>query len=87
MKERLVFMQVEDGIAQFETESGDSIFYPANLMPDIYKEGDIILSVIHSEDFIEFFEVDYAEMRRREERVLKRIQSLRLRAKRSTNQA
>lgn len=87
MEERIVFMQVEDNMVTFERENGDTIIYPINLVPDVYTNGDIIKAIVHSEDVIEFLELDTEEMERRHLSLLEEKARLRARAKRSTNQA
>jgi len=82
--ERIVFMQVEDGMVTFEKEDGDTIIYPICYVPEPYKEGNIINAIIHN-DFIEFLEVDSDEMMRRHEMMISKKSMLRSRAKRSTN--
>ena len=85
MIEKIVFMQTEDGIVTFEKENRDTIYYPIAIVPPIYNEGDIIKVIIHENDFIEFLELDIDEMDSRHERLKERKNSLRKRAKRSTN--
>ncbi len=84
--ERLLFMQTEDNMVSFEKENGDTIIYPVALIPLVYKEGDIIKSIVHDDDFIEFIELDLEEMRARAERIKTRAARLRARAMRSTEE-
>ena len=85
MEEKIVFMQVEDNMVTFEKENGDTIIYPIDLVPFDFLEGDIIKAIIHSEDFIEFLELDIDEMNRRREEIRSKKAGLRDRARRSTN--
>lgn len=85
MNERLVFMQTEDGMVSFERDDGSTIIYPKDAVPENFKEGDIIISIVHSEDYIEFIELDTAEMQARHERIAARAARLRARAQRSTD--
>lgn len=87
VEEKILFMQVEDNMVTFEKENGDTIVYPICFVPLPYKEGDIIISIIHSEDFIEFLELDIDEMKRRRKNLMSKKLRLRARARRSTNQA
>ena len=52
---------------------------------DNFKEGDIIISIVHSEQYIEFVEVDTLEMEARHARIAARAARIRARAQRSTN--
>ena len=83
--ERLVFMQIEDGMVSFERNDGSTIIYPISKVPDTFKEGDIILSIVHSEDFIEFLELDTLEMEARHARISEKASRIRARARRSSN--
>lgn len=85
MTEKLLYMQTEDGMVSFERDDGSTIIYPLSGVPDTFKEGDIIISIVHSEDFIEFFEVDTAEMEARRARVAARAARIRARAQRATD--
>lgn len=85
MIERIVFMQVEDNMVTFEKENGDTIIYPKYLVPEHYKEGDIINAIVYDEEYIEFFEIDLEEMERRRKLLRDKKIKLRKRAKRSTN--
>ena len=85
MAERLVFMQIEDNMVSFERNDGSTIIYPKESVPDNFKEGDIIISVVHSEEYIEFIELDTAEMKARHARIAARAARLRARAQRTTN--
>ena len=85
MPERLVFMQTEDGMVSFERDDGSTIIYPISGVPDNFKEGDIIISIVHSEQYIEFVEVDTLEMEARHARIAARAARIRARAQRSTN--
>jgi len=85
MTERLVFMQTEDGMVSFERDDGTTIIYPVNCVPENFKEGDIIISIVHSEEHIEFLELDTAEMEARHARISDRAARIRARAKRSTD--
>ena len=85
MNERLVFMQTEDGMVSFERDDGSIIIYPKDAVPENFKEGDIIISIVHSEDYIEFIEVDTVEMEARYARVSARAARIRARAQRATN--
>lgn len=84
MKERIVFMQLEDNMVTFEKENGDTIIYPIILVPTDYKEGDIIKAIVHGEDFIEFIELDKEEMEYRKAKIQAKKLSLRQRARRSS---
>lgn len=86
MEEKIVFMQVEEMMVTFEKENGETIIYPIFLVPQQYKEGDIIRAIVHL-DWIEFIELDPDEMKCRQAKVAKKKASLRERAKRSTNKA
>lgn len=86
MSERIVFMQVEDMMATFEREDGSTISYPVPMVPQPYKEGDVIKAIIHF-DWIEFVELDIEEMERRRAQVARQKLVLRQRARRSTNKA
>jgi len=83
MEEKIVFMQVEDMMVTFEKQDGDTIIYPITLVPEQYKEGDIIRAIIHL-DWIEFIDIDTDEMRNRKERLAKRLSKLRERARRNS---
>lgn len=85
MTERLLYMQTEDGMVSFERDDGSTIIYPLSSVPDTFKEGDIIISIVHSEDYIEFIEVDTVEMEARHARVSARAARIRARAQRATN--
>lgn len=85
MAERLLFMQTEDGMVSFERDDGSTIIYPLSSVPDTFKEGDIIISIVHSEDCIEFIEVDTAEMEARRARVAARAARIRARAQKATD--
>ena len=85
MVEKLVFMSVEDGIATFEREDGNTITYPLKSVPSRYKAGDIIDSIIYCEGFIEFLRLNTSEMSRRRAIIRDKISRLRSRARRSTN--
>ena len=85
MPERLVFMQTEDNMVSFERDDGSTIIYPQEAVPSTFKEGDIIISIVHSEDFIEFIELDTAEMEARHARIAARAARLRARARRTTD--
>ncbi len=85
MPERLVYMQTEDGMVSFERDDGSTIIYPHSDVPNTFKEGDIILSIVHSEDFIEFIEIDTAEMEARHARIAARAARIRARAQRATD--
>ena len=85
MTERLLHMQIEDGMVSFERDDGSTIIYPKELVPENFKEGDIIISIVHSETCIEFLELDTAEMEARRARVAARAARLRQRARRSTD--
>ncbi len=85
MTERLVFMQTEDNMVSFERDDGSTIIYPKDSVPENFKEGDIIISIVHSEDCIEFIELDTAEMQARHERISARAARLRARARRTTD--
>lgn len=87
MGERIVFMQVEDNMVTFEKEDGSTIIYPKNLVPSCYTEGDIIKVIIHSEDNIQFLELDTEEMDHRRQSLIARKARLRTRARRSTTNA
>lgn len=84
MTERLVFMQTEDNMVSFERDDGSTIIYPKDAVPDNFKEGDIIISIVHSEENIEFIELDVTEMQARHARIAARAARLRARAQRST---
>lgn len=85
MTERLVYMQTEDGMVSFERTDGSTIIYPQKDVPNFFKEGDIIISIVHSENFIEFIELDTAEMKARHARIADRAARIRARAQRSSN--
>ena len=85
MTERLLHMQTEDGMVSFERDDGSTIIYPQNAVPDTFKEGDIILAIVHSEQYIEFIEIDTAEMEARHARIAARAARLRARAQRATD--
>ena len=85
MTERLVFMQTEDNMVSFERDDGSTIIYPKEAVPDNFKEGDIIVSIVYSEENIEFIELDTAEMEERHARTAARAARLRARAQRSTD--
>ena len=85
MTERLVFMQTEDNMVSFERNDGSTIIYPKEHVPENFKEGDIIISIVHSEELIEFIELDTAEMQARHARIAARAARLRARAQRATN--
>ena len=85
MTENLVFMQVEDNMVSFERNDGSTIIYPQELVPEHFKEGDIIISIVHSEEHIEFIEINVAEMKARHARITARAARIRCRAKRSTD--
>ena len=87
MIERIVFMQIEDNMVTFEKEDESTIIYPKSLVPSCYTEGDIIKVVIHSEDNIQFLELDTNEMEHRRQSLMARKARLRTRARRSTNNA
>ncbi|MBQ7410870.1 MAG: hypothetical protein IJW20_05775 [Clostridia bacterium] len=82
--ENLVFMQTEDNMVSLERADGTVIIYPASLIPSCYHEGHIIKSIVHSEDFIEFVELNVAEMEARHARISSRVARIRARAMRST---
>lgn len=85
MAERLVFMQIEDNMVSFERDDGSTIIYPKKSVPDNFKEGDIIISIVHSEEYIEFIELDTAEMEARHARIADRAARIRARAQRTTD--
>ena len=85
MNERLLYMQTEDGMVSFERDDGSTIIYPLSSIPDAFKEGDIIISIVHSEDCIEFIEIDTVEMEARRARIAGRAARIRARAQRSTD--
>ena len=85
MPERLVFMQTEDGMVSFERNDGSTIIYPKSAVPETFKEGEIIISIVHSEDNIQFIEIDTLEMEARHARIAARAARIRARAQRSTN--
>ena len=72
-------------MVSFERDDGSTIIYPLNLVPVDFKEGDIIISIVHNEDFIEFIEIDTAEMEERHARISSKAARLRARAQRTTN--
>lgn len=82
--ERLVFMQIEDGMVSFERDDGSTIIYPISKVPDTFKEGDIIISIVHSEDFIDFLELDTPEMERRHASISAKAARIRARARRAS---
>lgn len=82
--ENLVFMQTEDNMVSLERSDGTVIIYPACLIPTCYHEGHIIKSIVHSEDSIEFIELNVAEMEARHARISARAARIRARAMRST---
>lgn len=83
--ENLVFMQTEDEMVSLERDDGTVIIYPAHLIPACYHEGHIIKSIVHSEDSIEFIELNVAEMEARHARISARVARIRARAMKSTN--
>jgi len=83
MEEKIVFMQVEDMMVTFEKEDGNTIIYPIVLVPQQYKEGDVIRAIIHF-DWIEFIEIDTDDMKRRKERLKKKVSKIRERARRNS---
>ncbi len=85
MTERLLYMQTEDGMVSFERDDGSTIIYPQSSVPDTFKEGDIIISIVHTEDCIEFIEIDTIEMEARRARVAARAARIRARAQRATD--
>lgn len=85
MNERLLYMQTEDGMVSFERDDGSTIIYPLSSVPDTFKEGDIIISIVHSEEYIEFIEIDTIEMEARRARVAARAARIRARAQRATD--
>ena len=85
MNEKLLYMQTEDGMVSFERDDGSTIIYPLSNVPNTFKEGDIIISIVHSEDYIEFIEIDTAEMEARRARVATRSARIRARAQRATD--
>lgn len=85
MTERLLYMQTEDGMVSFERDDGSTIIYPLSNVPDTFKEGDIIISIVHNEDSIEFIEIDTVEMEARRARVAARAARIRARAQRATD--
>ncbi len=85
MTERLVYMQTEDGMVSFERDDGSTIIYPRVAVPETFKEGDIIISIVHSEEHIEFIEIDTAEMEARHTRIAARATRIRARAQRATD--
>lgn len=86
MEERIVFMQTEDMMVTFEKEDGSTITYPIFLIPEPYKEGDIIKVILHA-DYIEFLELDLDEMERRKVILQAKKMSLKERIKRNTSKA
>ena len=85
MTERLLHMQIEDGMVSFERDDGSTIIYPKELVPENFGEGDIIIAIVHSEDHIEFLELDTAETEARRARIAARAARIRARARRSTD--
>lgn len=75
MVEKIVHMQVEDKMVTFEKEDGTTIIYPVNLVPQCYKEGDIIRANILPEG-IEFLELDVEEMELRRMKLQKKKRAL-----------
>ena len=75
---RLIIMQTEDGVTSLEKEDLDVIHY-VGVIPEPFKEGDIVRAIVHSEDDIEFLCIDEVatekKRRRREERRI-RFQNL-----------
>lgn len=71
---RLIIMQTEDGVTSLETENLDVIYY-VGVIPEPYKEGDIVRAIVHSEEKIEILCIDEeateAKRQRREARRLK----------------
>lgn len=68
MEERIVFMQEEDGTVTFERENGETITYPIVIVPEEYKQGDVIKAVVYPEQVL-FLGIDYEEMERRRKRI------------------
>lgn len=85
--ESIVFMQLEDSMATFERANGDTIIYPHSLVPQTFSLGDIIIAIVHSEDSIEFLELDAEEMNLRRANIADKKARLKSRARRSTNTA
>lgn len=87
MIERLIIMQTEDNMLSLEREDKTTIIYPLSLLPNTfpYKEGDIVKSIVHNEDFIEFLELDSEAMERKRSQRKGKSQRLRERARRATN--
>ena len=83
--ERIVFMQTEDNMVTFERENGDTIIYPADMVPKKYKSGDIIKATVLGDDNIIFIGRDQKEMDRRQANIEEKKMSLRERARRTTN--
>lgn len=83
--ENLVFMQTEDNMVSLERSDGTVIIYPASFIPSCYHEGHIIKSIVHSENNIEFIELNMDEMKARHERIRARAARIRKRAINSTN--
>ncbi len=86
MIENLVFLRVEDQVVAFERSDGSVLYYPFELVPFSYKDGDIIKSIVHSEDNIEFIELNTEEMHARHEKISPIAARIRRRARRTTNQ-
>lgn len=63
-EERLIIMQTEDGITRLEREDLSVITYAGNI-PDIFKEGDIVRAIVHSDENIEFISLDEVAMEAR----------------------
>jgi len=68
MEERIVFMQEEDGMATFERENGETIIYPIVIVPEEYKQGDIIKAEVYADNIL-FLGIDREEMERRSKRI------------------
>ncbi len=83
--ENLVFLRLEDQVAAFERSDGTVLYRPFDTVPSSYKEGDIIKSIVHSEDNIEFIELNKEEMVARHAKISPIAARIRRRAKRSTN--
>jgi len=87
MIERIVIMQTEDGLVSLERQDGSIILYPQISIPPPFVEGDIVKSIVYSEDCILFLELDIEEMNLRRARMAEKKARLKLRARQGTEQA
>lgn len=81
---RLIIMQTEDGVTSLEMENRDVLHY-TGVIPEPFKEGDIVRAIVHSEEDIEFLCIDEdATEEKRRRREARRLRFLNLETQTTT---